>query len=131
MQFHVNGQGTKLFGDGFALWYTKEKDALGGVFGSADRWSGMVCILLSLHYLLPHAAIATVFRCDARIRTRSYTRVVFRPLDLQGIFFDTYSNVNQGHDQYISVMLNDGTASYDHDRDGGDNKVGILSYRLM
>jgi mannose-binding lectin 2 len=40
-----------------------------------------------------------------------------------GIFFDTYSNVQQGHQQFISVMLGDGKTAYDHDRDGGEAKV--------
>jgi lectin, mannose-binding 2 len=39
------------------------------------------------------------------------------------VFFDTYSNMQQGHQQYISVMINDGTQSYDHGRDGGDHKL--------
>jgi len=40
-----------------------------------------------------------------------------------GIFFDTYSNVQQGHQQYASVMVGDGNQVYDHDRDGGDAKI--------
>ena len=29
MKFKVHGQGTRLFGDGFAFWYTKDKSTLG------------------------------------------------------------------------------------------------------
>ena len=39
------------------------------------------------------------------------------------MFFDTYSNMQQGHQQYISVMVNDGTQAYDHSKDGGDAKL--------
>ncbi len=28
-QFHVHGSGKELFGDGFAMWYTKERNKLG------------------------------------------------------------------------------------------------------
>uniref|UniRef100_A0A183B7J7 L-type lectin-like domain-containing protein n=1 Tax=Echinostoma caproni TaxID=27848 RepID=A0A183B7J7_9TREM len=38
-----------------------------------------------------------------------------------GVFFDTYANQNGPHTHehpYISVMVNNGSASYDHDRDG-------------
>eukprot|EP00049_Salpingoeca_infusionum_P007837 m.126702 g.126702 ORF g.126702 m.126702 type:complete len:339 (+) comp13841_c0_seq1:33-1049(+) len=40
-----------------------------------------------------------------------------------GIFFDTYSNVQQGHQQYISVMVGDGKTHYDHENDGGNAKI--------
>jgi len=47
-----------------------------------------------------------------------------------GIFFDTYSNTNQGRQQYISVMLGDGTQHYDHDKDGGEAKIAGCSQRF-
>ncbi len=73
VRFHVHGKGTKLFGDGFAMWYTAERMREGDVFGAKDRFKGL------------------------------------------GVFFDTYSNVNQGgHGQYVSVMLGDSVTSYDH-----------------
>eukprot|EP00051_Salpingoeca_urceolata_P000709 m.35524 g.35524 ORF g.35524 m.35524 type:complete len:327 (+) comp10931_c0_seq2:8205-9185(+) len=81
LQFHVHGQGTKLFGDGFAFWYTKEIQEPGPVFGSADNFKGL------------------------------------------GIFFDTYSNKQQGHQQYVSAMIGNGKTSYDHSQDGGDAKL--------
>jgi hypothetical protein len=40
-----------------------------------------------------------------------------------GIFFDTYSNVQQGHQQYASIMIGDGNQVYDHERDGGEAKI--------
>jgi len=81
MTFNVNGQGTKLFGDGFALWFTKKRLQEGSVFGSEDGFTGM------------------------------------------SITFDTYSNLNQGLQQYVSVIIGDGSQEYDHDKDGGDVKL--------
>ena len=40
IEFHVHGKGTKLFGDGFAVWFTEAFGAEGPVFGSADK----VCV---------------------------------------------------------------------------------------
>lgn len=80
-EFHVHGQGTKLYGDGLALWYTRRIHQPGPVFGSADHFDGL------------------------------------------GIMFDTYSNVQQGHSQYISVIFGDGKTGYEHDKDGGDAKL--------
>ena len=98
LEFKVHGQGKTLFGDGFAVWFTKEPSQEGPVFGSKDFFRGI------------------------------------------GIFFDTYSNVRQvcelllieaqclfwhgqSHQQYISVMVNQGTESYDHENDGGNQKL--------
>lgn len=43
--FKVHGKGTELFGDGFAIWYTKERMQPGPVFGSKDHFSGLAVIL--------------------------------------------------------------------------------------
>eukprot|EP00045_Choanoeca_perplexa_P004181 m.36007 g.36007 ORF g.36007 m.36007 type:complete len:366 (-) comp12439_c0_seq1:77-1174(-) len=40
-RFHTHGQGKNLYGDGFAFWYTKEKNMLGDVFGSKDHFQGL------------------------------------------------------------------------------------------
>ena len=82
--------GTRLFGDGLAVWYTKDRAVGGPVFGNQDKFIGM------------------------------------------GLFFDTYSNLHQGHSQYISVMFGDGLLSYDHDSDGGDARTAgcPLRFRL-
>lgn len=41
VEFNVNGQGTTLYGDGFAVWYTNGIQSLGDVFGSADSFRGL------------------------------------------------------------------------------------------
>lgn len=40
VQFAVSGQGQSLFGDGFALWYTKERGELGPALGNTDKFEG-------------------------------------------------------------------------------------------
>jgi len=79
VHFKVHGQGRDLYGDGFALWYTKDRLKLGPVFGNMDFFTGLA------------------------------------------IFLDTYSNHNGPHNHghpYVSAMVNNGTLTYDHDRDG-------------
>ncbi|XP_052284036.1 vesicular integral-membrane protein VIP36-like [Dreissena polymorpha] len=44
VQFKVHGQGKNLFGDGFAIWYARDKLQLGPVFGSKDYFVGMAII---------------------------------------------------------------------------------------
>ncbi|XP_028140500.1 vesicular integral-membrane protein VIP36 [Diabrotica virgifera virgifera] len=79
VHFKVHGKGKDLFGDGFAIWYAKDRLTTGPVFGSKDMFQGLAIIL------------------------------------------DTYSNHNGPHNHqhpYISAMINNGSLSYDHDRDG-------------
>ncbi|KAI8485619.1 Vesicular integral-membrane protein VIP36 [Branchiostoma belcheri] len=79
IHFKVHGLGSSLFGDGFAVWYVKDRMQLGPVFGNKDNFVGL------------------------------------------GIFFDTYSNHNGPHNHqhpYVSAMVNNGSLTYDHDRDG-------------
>ncbi|PVH95372.1 vesicular integral-membrane protein VIP36 precursor [Periconia macrospinosa] len=40
VEFKIHGQGN-LFGDGFAMWLTKERATPGNVFGSTDRFEGL------------------------------------------------------------------------------------------
>lgn len=79
IHFKVHGSGSELYGDGFAIWYTRDRMTLGPVFGSIDKFVGLA------------------------------------------IFFDTYANQNGPHNHghpYVSAMVNNGSLSYDHDRDG-------------
>lgn len=41
VHFKVHGNGRDLFGDGLAIWYTKERLTLGPVFGSRDFFNGL------------------------------------------------------------------------------------------
>jgi len=85
VNFKVSGTTKDLFGDGFALWYAKERMVQGPVFGSKDHFSGLAIIA------------------------------------------DTYSNHNGPHNHqhpYLSAMVNNGSLSYDHDRDGTHTMLG-------
>ncbi|XP_005089869.1 vesicular integral-membrane protein VIP36 [Aplysia californica] len=45
IQFKVHGSGKTLFGDGFAVWYTKERMKIGNVFGNADPFTGLAIFM--------------------------------------------------------------------------------------
>ncbi|XP_072122872.1 VIP36-like protein isoform X1 [Mobula birostris] len=86
IHFKIHGQGKKnLNGDGFAVWYTKDRMQPGSVFGSKDLFTGL------------------------------------------GVFLDTYPNEEKLHERifpYISAMVNNGSLSYDHSRDGRPTTIG-------
>lgn len=91
LTFKVHGKGTELYGDGFVIWYAKERGIVGPVFGSKDLFSGL------------------------------------------GIILDTYSNHNGPHNHqhpYVSGMVNNGTLSYDHDRDGTHTQLAGCEARF-
>ncbi|KAH0623080.1 hypothetical protein JD844_031009 [Phrynosoma platyrhinos] len=86
VHFKIHGQGKKnLNGDGFAIWYIKERMQPGPVFGSKDNFLGL------------------------------------------GVFVDTYPNEEKQQERifpYISAMVNNGSLTYDHDRDGRPTELG-------
>lgn len=45
VHFKVHGKGRDLFGDGFAIWYAKERMHTGPVFGNQDYFQGLAIIL--------------------------------------------------------------------------------------
>ncbi|XP_030023866.1 vesicular integral-membrane protein VIP36 [Manduca sexta] len=45
VQFKVHGRGKDLFGDGFAIWYVRDRMHPGPVFGSKDYFTGLAIIL--------------------------------------------------------------------------------------
>lgn len=45
VQFKIHGKGKDLFGDGFAIWYAKERMRSGPVFGNNDFFQGLSVIL--------------------------------------------------------------------------------------
>ena len=44
MQFRVSGSTKDLYGDGFAIWYTRDRMQPGEVFGSKDYFSGLAIV---------------------------------------------------------------------------------------
>lgn len=45
VNFKVHGKGKDLYGDGFAIWYAKDRLQAGPVFGSRDAFMGLAIIL--------------------------------------------------------------------------------------
>ncbi|XP_072934549.1 vesicular integral-membrane protein VIP36 [Epargyreus clarus] len=45
VQFKVHGRGKDLFGDGFAIWYVRDRMQPGPVFGSKDYFQGLAVIM--------------------------------------------------------------------------------------
>lgn len=45
INFKVSGKGKELFGDGFAIWYARDRLVTGPVFGSKDNFMGLAIIL--------------------------------------------------------------------------------------
>jgi mannose-binding lectin 2 len=45
VDFKVSGRGKDLFGDGFAIWYARDRMIAGPVFGSKDLFSGLAIIV--------------------------------------------------------------------------------------
>ncbi|XP_063980277.1 vesicular integral-membrane protein VIP36 [Diachasmimorpha longicaudata] len=45
IHFKVHGKGRDLYGDGFAIWYAKDKMQTGPVFGNQDFFQGLAVIL--------------------------------------------------------------------------------------
>ncbi|XP_065654291.1 vesicular integral-membrane protein VIP36 isoform X2 [Hydra vulgaris] len=41
INFKIHGHGTRLYGDGFAFWYSKERAQPGPVFGNKDYFTGL------------------------------------------------------------------------------------------
>ena len=44
-EFKVHGTGKDLFGDGFTMWYVRDRNNLGPVFGSKDYFHGLGIML--------------------------------------------------------------------------------------
>ena len=45
VHFKVHGHGKDLYGDGFVIWYTKDRMVLGPMFGNMDYFQGLAVIL--------------------------------------------------------------------------------------
>jgi mannose-binding lectin 2 len=45
VQFKVHGHGRELNGDGFSIWYARDRMQIGDVFGSKDLFMGLAIIL--------------------------------------------------------------------------------------
>ena len=107
LEFRVHGQGKNLFGDGFAVWYTKEHGEMGDVFGSRDYFTGLGIFF------------------DTYSNQNGEHTVSGGGVWLQrGVLTLCCDLCPLQHDHpYISAMVNNGSLHYDHDRDGTHSQV--------
>ncbi|KAG7234756.1 hypothetical protein INR49_004000 [Caranx melampygus] len=120
VQFKVHGSGKKnLHGDGIALWYTKDRLHPGPVFGNRDQFVGLALFLDTFRNDLHGMDVRPVFSNNA----------LFHGL---AVFIDTYSNddTTDRSFPYISAMVNNGSVSYDHGKDGRSSELGGCSAEI-
>ncbi|KAK3732287.1 hypothetical protein QZH41_014423 [Actinostola sp. cb2023] len=79
--FRVTGRG-RVGADGLAIWYTENAGTEGPVFGSSDKWNGLV------------------------------------------VLCDSFDNDGEQNNPFVSVMVNDGSKSYEHHNDGKNQNLG-------
>ncbi|CAG5993487.1 unnamed protein product [Menidia menidia] len=160
VQFKIQGSGKKnLHGDGIAIWYTKDRLHPGfpspspevrmpayprapagprrrlgpaaharplplclhpgTVFGSQDQFLGLAIFLDTFRNDLHGMDVRPVFSNNAHFHGLA-------------VFIDTYSN-DEAVDRsfpYISAMVNNGTVSYDHGKDGRSSELGGCSAEI-
>lgn len=63
INFKVSGKGKDLYGDGFAIWYARDRLVPGPVFGSKDHFMGLAIILDTYsNHNGPHNVCVTCIR---------------------------------------------------------------------
>lgn len=100
--FRVSGQGSTLFGDGFALWLTdSNRYREGGLHGFTDTFTGAYT---------PRAACGGS-DWDDQVCTASSRPHLFGCTHTGiGIVFDTFKNLESGHiHKDVAVIVNDGS----------------------
>ncbi|OBZ69761.1 hypothetical protein A0H81_10231 [Grifola frondosa] len=98
----ISSDSSHLYGDGLAIWVTKDRAQPGSVFGSVGQ-----CL------------------APARIDIKSAYVDNFEGL---GIFLDTYANSRHPFSfPRITAMVGDGKTSYDQAHDGDANSLGACS----
>ncbi|KAG8574658.1 hypothetical protein GDO81_009264 [Engystomops pustulosus] len=96
VHFKVHGQGKKnLNGDGFALWFTKDRMQEGSVFGSKHNFVGL-----------------GVFVDTYPNEEKQHEKKRYSAGNEQRIF------------PYVSAMVSNGSLTYDHSRDGRPTELG-------
>ena len=104
VQFKVSGSTKDLYGDGFAIWYVRDRMQGGPVFGSRDYFSGL-------------AIVADTYS------NHNGPHNVSNWLLIEDYLFDSWFHLQHNH-PYLSAMINNGSVHYDHDRDGTHTMIG-------
>jgi len=126
-QFKNHGNGKDLFGDGFAMWYTKDRNTLGPVFGSKDFFHGLAIFMdtYSNHngpHNHPHPYISAMINngslhydhdkdgtnteiagCEAQFRNKDFdTHVAVRYQNYKLIVSTDIENKNEWKECFVS-----------------------------
>ncbi|KAM4747740.1 VIP36-like protein isoform 1-T1 [Rhinophrynus dorsalis] len=97
VHFKIHGQGKKnLNGDGFAIWYTKDRMQPGSVFGNKDNFVGL-------------GVFVDTYPNEEKQHETQKKR--YTP-SIQRVF------------PYVSAMVSNGSLTYDHSRDGRPTELG-------
>ena len=106
VQFKVTGSTKDLHGDGFVIWYARDRMQGGPVFGSKDYFSGLAIVADTYsNHNGPH-----------NVKFLSLNSLLFLLIFFLGGF--------QHNHPYLSAMINNGSVHYDHDRDGTHTMIG-------
>ncbi|KAJ3174816.1 hypothetical protein HK101_010823 [Irineochytrium annulatum] len=101
-EFKVSGAGTALYGDGFAFWFTSDREKMGPVFGNKDEFNG-----LGLFF-------------------DTYSNGRHRVCVGMTAFGGSYARYNITF-PYVNAMVGDGKTKYDQSTDGRSNELGGCS----
>ncbi|XP_058876440.1 VIP36-like protein isoform X3 [Acipenser ruthenus] len=97
VHFKVHGQGKKnLNGDGFAVWYTRERMQTGPVFGNKDNFTGL-------------GVFVDTYPNEEKQKESQKRR---------------FSPSSQRLFPLVLAMVGNGSLSYDHERDGRPTELG-------
>ena len=117
----VTGDSSHLFGDGFALWITKDRAQPGPVFGSIGALPRTRSCLVGSNKPSQTNLRGWVYSLTRMYCSFSYLSTSSRK---------TYRYANGRHAYSfprIVAMMGDGKTSYDHDDDGDKNSMAACS----
>jgi len=127
-EFKIEGQGSKVFGDGFAFWVTKERAETGLDFQDPLFVHSFFSSSISFSFKSNQIEQSTLRCCWQFDKIIMETGPVFGNRDMfsgLGIFFDTYPNSRHKYTfPYVTAMIGDGSTPYSNDDDNEVNKAG-------
>ncbi|KAL4231269.1 Vesicular integral-membrane protein VIP36 [Mactra antiquata] len=119
VHFKVHGQGKSLFGDGFAIWYARDRLQLGPVFGNKDYFVGLAVIADTYsNHNGPHNHQHPYVSAMVNNGTQHYDH------DRDGTHTElagcTSLFRNQDHETYLAIRYEGETLTVSMDIDGKD-----------
>nr|XP_020141843.1 VIP36-like protein isoform X3 [Microcebus murinus] len=138
VHFKIHGQGKKnLHGDGLAIWYTKDRMQPGPVFGNMDKFVGLGVFIDTYPNEEKQQEDQVLKSCvpieesglDSKVTVKEGERkkkARARAPEDTWLWAQKrrYSPGVQRVFPYVSAMVNNGSLSYDHERDGRPTELG-------